>query len=357
MTGQAQDVRRRVTIKDVARAAGVSPGLVSIVFNNVPGASAESRKRVRQAARELGYQPDARASLLRRRHAKLLGVSFFVQSAFHGDLLPGIYAAAERASYEVTLSGWTADRPEERSIRTLLGLRCDAVILLGPEVPEDVLGDVAQDVPVVVVGRRLAAPVGDSIHTDDGLGMRLAVEHLASLGHRDIAHVDGGANNVKGDDRVAGYRAAMEALGLADRIRIIPGGQTVEAGSAAAGRLLADRGPETAVVAFDDDLAWGMIATLQATGLSVPGDLSVVGYDGSRLSRMVPLSRMTTIRQDADAMAALAVERAVRRVEDPAIEVDEIVMPPSLTLGSSSSALGARGPAAGHDGGSRRRRR
>ncbi len=337
MTQHAVEPKKRVTIKDVARAAGVSPGLVSIVFNDVPGASDANRRRVRQAARELGYRPDARASLLRRRHARLLGVSFFVQSAFHGDLLPGIYAAAGAAGYEVALSGWTADRTEDHSIDALVGFRCDALILLGPEAPEARLEVVAEDLPVITVGRRLVRPIGDSIRTDDAVGMRLAVEHLAALGHRDIAHVDGGPDNVKAEDRVAGYRAAMEAAGLAGRMRVIPGGQTVEAGAEAAARLLAGRGAETAVVAFDDDLAWGLVAALQAAGVSVPGDLSVVGYDGSRLSRIMPLSGLTTVRQDAEGMAALAVERAVRRVEGDDVAPGEIVLPPTLTIGSSSA--------------------
>jgi DNA-binding LacI/PurR family transcriptional regulator len=339
MSDRSPEMRKRVTIKDVAKAAGVSPGLVSIVFNDIPGASDANRTRVRQAARDLGYQPDFRASLLRRRHARLLGVSFFVQSAFHGDLLPGIYAAAEAAGYEVALSGWTAERSEEHAIRALIGFRCDALILLGPEVPEPVLADVARDLPIVVIGRRLTRPIGVSIHTDDGIGMRLAVEHLVSLGHRAIAHVDGGVNNVKGDDRVAGYRAAMEALGLADLIRVIPGGQTVEAGGEAAARLLAERGPETAVVAFDDDLAWGMMAAFQGSTLSVPGDLSIVGYDGSRLSRIVPLSGMTTVRQDAEGLAALAVERAVGRVQGEGSDPAEVVLSPTLTIGSSAASL------------------
>lgn len=342
MSERAPDSKKRVGIKDVARAAGVSPGLVSIVLNDAPGASEANRQRVREAARALGYQPDARASLLRRRSARLLGVSFSVESAFHGDLLTGIYAAAGAAGYEVALSGWTADRSEDRAVRALLGLRCDALILLGAELPEDALAEIGQGLPVVVVGRRLTAPIADSIHTDDEVGMRLAVEHLAALGHRAIAHVDGGPGNVKGLDRVNGYRAAMEALGLGDRIRVLAGGETVEAGVAAAARLLGDRGAETALVAFDDDLAWGLMAGLQGGGVNVPGDLSVVGYDGGRLSRIVPLSGMTTVRQDARGLAAIAVGRAIERVgdePDAAGEPGEVVLPPTLTLGSSTARL------------------
>lgn len=339
MPDRTPDTKKRTTIKDVARAAGVSPGLVSIVLNDIPGASDANRKRVRQVARDLGYQPDARASLLRRRHANLIGVSFFVQSAFHGDLLPGIYASAETAGYEVALSGWTAERPEESAIRALLGLRCDALIILGAELTEPALAELDADVPTVVVGRRLVGPVADNIHTDDGIGMRLAVEHLASLGHRDIAHVDGGRHNVKGEDRVAGYHAAMTALGLADWVRVIPGGQTVEAGADAGTYLLEVERRPSAIVAYDDDCAWGIMAVLQSAGVHVPEQLSVVGYDGSRMSRLVPLASMTTVRQEAETLAKLAVERAVERVENVVTEHEEIILRPTLTVGSSTAPV------------------
>ncbi|MFN8630495.1 MAG: LacI family DNA-binding transcriptional regulator [Chloroflexota bacterium] len=342
MTDRPVEPKKRATIKDVARAAGVSPGLVSIVFNDVPGASDANRERVRQVARELGYQPDRRASLLRRRHSRLLGVEFFVRSAFHGDLLPGIYAAAKAAGYEVALSGWTAERPEKQAIRALIGFRCDALILIGTELPEPVLADLVEGLPTVVVTRRLTSPIGDTIYADDGFGIRLAVEHLASLGHRAIVHVDGGPNNANGVFRAEAYQAAMEALGLGDRIRVLPGGQTVEAGAAAAARLLEARGDATAVVAFNDDLAWGMLAALQGSSISVPGDLSIVGYDGSHLSRIMPLSGLTTVRQDVEGLARLAVERAVARVEGAEAAGSEVILETTLAIGSSTGPASVR---------------
>jgi DNA-binding LacI/PurR family transcriptional regulator len=333
---------RRTTIKDVARAAGVSPALVSIVFNDRPGASPETRDRVRRVAEELGYRPDSHAMLLRRRRARLLGVAFSVQSAFHGDLLPGIYAAAEAAGYEVTLSGWTGSRGEDRAVQALLTFRCDALVLLGSELSESRLAELTAQLPVVVVGRRLETPVADAVRTDDGAGMRLAVEYLASLGHRRIAHVDGG-DNVKSADRLAGYLAAMSALGLEDGVDVIPGGQTVEDGIEAGRRLVADPGHRTAVVAFDDDCAWGVMGVLEAAQVAVPGDLALVGFDGSRLSRLTPLSGLTTVRQDADALAALAVERAVTWIEAGRAPEHEIVLQPSLIVGRTTAAPGAHG--------------
>lgn len=335
MPGRPPDGGKRVTIKDVARAAGVSPALVSIVLNDVPGASPENRERVRKAADALGYRPDAHATLLRRRHSRLLGVGFSVQSAFHGDLLPGIYDAAEAAGYEVSLSGWTQGRSEERAVQALLTFRCDGLVLLGSELPEARLGELTERMPVVVVGRRLEAPVADAVRTDDHAGLRLAVDHLVGLGHRRITHVDGGSP-VKAADRVEGYLAAMAAHGLAAEADVVPGGQTVEAGIEAGRRLLASPGGRTAVVAYDDDCAWGVMGVLGEAGVAIPGDLSLVGFDGSRLSRLTPLAGLTTVRQDAPALASLAVERAVRWIEDGRADDGEVVLAPGLIEGRTT---------------------
>src|SRR6476659_2761527 len=123
---------RRPTLADVAAAAGVSVPLVSIVMRDVPGASAATRDRVRKVADELGYRPDQRARLLRQQRTRLLGVTFEVEQAFHGDLVEGIYAAAEPAGYDVVLSPIAQGRPEARAIEDILGDRCEAAILLGP---------------------------------------------------------------------------------------------------------------------------------------------------------------------------------------------------------------------------------
>ena len=121
----------RPTMTDVARRAGVSRALVSIVFRDVPGASAETRVRVRAAAEELGYRPDRRARLLSRRRTQVLGVAFALGHEFHADLLAGLYRAAAAHDQDLALSGTTADRDEGEAVADLLALRCDALLLLG----------------------------------------------------------------------------------------------------------------------------------------------------------------------------------------------------------------------------------
>src|SRR5262245_62109460 len=164
-----------VTMEDVAARAGVSRALVSIVFRGAPGAAASTRERVLQAARDLDYQPDSRASRLGRARARTVGVAFGVGHDFHGDVIDGVYAAAEAAGYEVLLSGVTRQRTEEMAVRTLLAERCEALLLLGSALPSRRLASLAASVPVVSLLRPVRAAGVDVVRTDDSLGLDLAV--------------------------------------------------------------------------------------------------------------------------------------------------------------------------------------
>ena len=180
------------TMEDVATRAGVSRALVSIVFRGLPGASPENRERVRRAAAELGFRPDRRASLLGSKRTNLLGVAFGVGHEFHADLISDLYAAAARHGLELVLSGVTERRSEQQAIAELLDFRCDAVLVLGPTLSATELAAYGSSTPVVVLARAVEAPGIEVIRTDDELGARLATEHLLSLGHRTIVHLDGG---------------------------------------------------------------------------------------------------------------------------------------------------------------------
>jgi DNA-binding LacI/PurR family transcriptional regulator len=335
--GDVQEGRvKRPTLEDVAALAGVSRASVSIVIRGAPGASAQTRQRVLQAATELGYRPDTRARLLARNRSQLLGVTFNVRHAFHADLLEGIYAAAEPAGYEVVLSAHTPSRDERNAVETLLDYRCEALILLGPEAPAQRLAEFGRRVPVVIVGRRIQEESVDVVRTADDEGMQQAVEHLVGLGHEEIVHVDGG-QSPKATERRRGYRVAMRRHGLGGRIRILPGGQTEEAGVAAARRLLEWEVLPTAVVAYDDDCAYGLLDTFRRAGVAVPTDISVVGFDDSRLSHLLHIN-LTTVGQDARAMARLSVQRAVARLAADEVVDREVVLAPHLVVRGTTAA-------------------
>jgi DNA-binding LacI/PurR family transcriptional regulator len=325
---------RRVTLADVAAAAGVSVALVSIVMRDAPGAGAATRERVRRVAEELGYRPDSRARLLRRTRSRLIGVVFGVGHPFHGDLVGGLYAAAEAVDHELALSAVTPGRDERRAVASLLQDRCEAMVLLGPQLPTAELAELAAKLPVVVVARAVRNRTVDVVRTDDATGLGLAVDHLVGLGHTRIAHVDGGRAPGAAERR-RGYREALDRHGLTGSI--VSGGLTEDDGAAAARALLDARDRPTAVCVFNDRCATGVLHVLRSAGRDVPGDVSVVGFDDSSLARLSHVA-LTTVAQDADRITALAVARAIARLDGVAAAAGrEQVIPPHLVVRATTA--------------------
>lgn len=306
----------------------MSVALVSIVMRGAPGAGAATRERVLKVARQLGYQPDSRARLLRSGRTRLLGVVFDVRHPFHDDLLTGLYDAAGRVGYELTLSAVTPRRNERTAIDGLLQDRCEALVLFGGRLRTAELATIAARLPVVAMMRGVRHRDVDVVRTDDPLGSQQAVDHLVALGHRDIAHVDGGLIHGSAERR-RGYYEAMRRHGLADQVRVLSGGAGEEDGARAAAGLLAS--PPTAVTVFNDLSAAGLLDVLRRNGLDVPGDISVVGYDDSSFSRLAHID-LTTVAQDVEAMAAGAISRAVERIEGAVVERREVVIAPRLVV-------------------------
>ena len=330
MREAAGSIRGRATLADVAARAGVSVPLVSIVMRGVPGASAATRERVQLAAEELGYRPDSRARLLRQTHSRLIGVVFGVQHAFHGDLVSGLYAAAGVADYELALSAVTPGRDERRAVASLLQDRCEALILLGPHLPASYLADLTARMPVVVVARSVRHRAVDVVRTDDAAGLHQAVDHLVDLGHTRIAHIHGGRAPGAAERR-RGYREALQRHGLADSVQILPGGLTEDDGAAAARALLDASSRATAVTVFNDRCATGVLDVLRRAGRRVPEEISVIGFDDSRLARLSHVA-LTTVAQDTQQISTLAVTRAIARLDQTTVRDRELVIPPQLVV-------------------------
>src|SRR4051812_7644614 len=259
----------RVTLNDVARKAEVSRALVSIVMREVPGASAATRERVKAVAQALGYRPDVRARSLAGQKSRLIGVMFGVGvGSFHFELLEGLYAAAAQHGHSLVLTALTAGRGERKAAQSLEDFRFEAVIMLGPPTPRPLL---AGKVPVVVVGWDVNDSTVDVVRTSDEAGMTQAVDHLVALGHRKIAHLDGGDDLISASRRNA-YTKAMLERGLGSEIRLVPAGQTHLDGQRAARTLLEDRKAlPTGLIAFNDDTAVAAMGMLAQQGVDVPG--------------------------------------------------------------------------------------
>jgi len=328
----------RVTMRDVAARVGVSQALVSLVFRHAPGASAETRERVFQAAAEMGYRPDRSARLLRRTRSRHIGVLFTMQQPYDVDLVDAMYPAAERFGYHLVLGALLPTHDERKAVEDLLDNRSEGLILSGPQPDAPSLAELIEQLPVVEIGRRPRADTIDAVRYADDRGARLAVDHLVELGHRRIVHVDGGSLPGAAQRRT-GYRAAMRKHGLQDQIRVIPGDYTEESGAAAARALLAERRLPTAMVAGNDRCAHGILDTFIRAGVDVPGDISVVGYDDSRTARLSFID-LTTIRQDPTRMAENAVQAVVERLDDGRTTQRDIVLEPELVIRTSTGPAG-----------------
>jgi DNA-binding LacI/PurR family transcriptional regulator len=299
---------------DVAARARVSRALVSTVFRDVPGASPVTRERVLKAAADLGYQVDNRARMLRRSRTRMLGVVFQIQDAFHSDLVEAMYPVAEAANYDLVLSAATARRPERDAAEQLLRDRCEALVFVGPQIPEAQLADLAARVPTIVTSRRVTHPDIDLVMTADKEVVDMALGHLASIGHTNIAHLDG-ARILGAVERRRWYRNIMKQRNLGEFIQILEGGNTEVEGIRAAAALARDKAVlPSAVVCFNDSVAVGFMFGLRQAGVRVPEDVSVVGYDDIHMAGL-PFVSLSTVGQDVTATAKGAIDHALGRLD------------------------------------------
>jgi DNA-binding LacI/PurR family transcriptional regulator len=329
----------RPRLEDVAAEVGLSQASVSLVLRGAAGPSAATRARVLEAADRLGYRPDRTASLLARRRSRLIGVMLDIRSDYHGELVEDIHEVAEQHGYDLVLSTITRTRNEVRAVETLLDSRCEALVLLGPDAPAAWLAELDHELPVVVVGRPIGSHGVDVVRAADEEGVELSVDHLVRLGHADVAYVDGGAGEIAAARR-QGYERAMRRHGLGDRLRVFPGDHTEEAGIQAGVRtsaLFSGGGPApSAVVTFNDRVAVGLLDALSRAGLAVPGDISVVGYDDSPLSRLAHVG-LTTVSQNSRALTEHAVTAIVERLDGGRITHREVVLPPHLVVRTTTA--------------------
>jgi DNA-binding LacI/PurR family transcriptional regulator len=315
---------------DVAARAGVSRALVSLVIRDSPKVSATRRTAVLKAAQELGYSPHLHARQLASRTSTVLAVlASDLHNPYFAEIIDAIVAHAGEHGFQVILGSGVRNPAREReSVQTLLSFRPAGLVMLSPVVPASVLAAAATNGPVVAVERSVRLAGVDSINDDGRAGSALAVDHLATFGHTRIVHLDGG-RGTQAATRRQGYVEAMQRHGLQPWVE---GSEyTEDAGAAAAHRLLAQHRPFTAVVAANDINAIGALAVLEDSGLRIPGDVSVIGYDNTSLAALRHVG-LTTVDQPRSDMGRLAVDLLVQRLREGRTTPVRLQLHPSLVV-------------------------
>lgn len=335
-TDRTRGKMAHVTMQQVAERAGVSTALVSLVMRGEPKVSDHRRALVLEAADKLGYRPNVLARNLASGRTRTIGVVLNdLHNPFFAEIVDGLQGAADDGGYRVLIgNGRHAKAGELESVETFLQFRVDGLVMAGPTIALTALEEAAATTALVVVGRTTRSTKLDTVNTDDRLGARLAVEHLVSLGHERIAHIDGGSG-AGANERRTGYHTAMRDHGLFEHAIIAAGDFSEVGGSVAAAELLAHEERPTAIFAANDLSAVGALDAATDAGLRVPGDISIVGYDNTALAQMHHMS-LTTIDQPRADIGRVALELLLQRLEEGRTAVTHHVVAPTLVERSSS---------------------
>lgn len=334
----------RITLAEVALAAGVSSASASMALNDRPGVARATRERVRAAARRLGYRSRARGT-------GLIGVlPTDLGNPYHTDVIAGIEAAADALGLGVVIAHGRRDSAHlERQLQRLLELDVDGIVAVTTWLSPRALEQAGQVVPVVVIGRMQdAVPGTDSVRNDDQAGAALAVRHLVERGHRRLAHVTLSSRPGPAMRR-AGFLAEAGRLNLRGSAQVIgPDPESADEGVEQLLRALrrGDEDAPTAVFAANDIAAVTVLHRAADLRIEVPAQLSVVGYDSSAVALTVR-PHLTSVNQPRHQMGRLATQMLRERLDGRGHDAASVVEPVLTVRGSTGPGPALRGDPAG----------
>ena len=335
-----------ITIRDVAKAAGVSTATVSRALRGLPHVDDATRQKVMRAADQLDYVVSPSASRLATGRAGAIAViTPYIARWYFSKVLSGVESVLQRADLDLLL--FSVGDPDEHMRAPAyrrLRRRVDGILIISlPSNDPNVQGVLDLGLPTSMIGTR--QPGFPSVTIDDVLGARTATQHLVNLGHERIAVISGRpmpTPYTSEHDRLAGYTMTLTSSGLAIDPELITYGYfTIAGGEQAMTGLLAQADPPTAVFAHSDEMAFGAMRAMRRQGLEPGRDISIVGFDDHELADITDL---TTIAQPVAHLGALAADALTRQLDRPiGLEADSLVVPTSLVVRGSSRPLRGAG--------------
>lgn len=325
---------RRPTIYDVAREAGVSKSLVSLVLQGSGRVSSASRAAVEAAIDSLGYRPSRAAAELAAGRTMLVGLLIDdYANPWFVDLARGIGHVLGPDGYRLTVVDTATMPAAEDPVEGMLSARVDGIIV-ARDVPKQLLATAAP--PLVVAGTRDRIPACiDAVANDDTAGARLAAEYLLALGHRIVAHLSAGGGAAAARRR--GFEEVIRAAGGRAVATDYGGPATEQAGFDSAVRVLAEHPDVTAIFAVNDVMALGALGAARQRGIDVPGRLSIVGYDNTSLAR-TRLIDLTTVDDDSFGVGREAAQLLRARMAGGNGDAVRLALDPVLVVRGTTAA-------------------
>lgn len=333
-------IKPRITIREVARRAGVSVATVSRTLNNSPLVDHATSDHVRSVAQRLRYVPNASARSLSMRRTETIGLILpDMHGEFFSEIIRGADAVVRQSHYHLLVSSTHSNREELEATMSKLHGRTDGLIIMSPHLEsETLLHHAMTSLPVVLIGPSVEASGIDVIRVDNEGGAFLVGKHLLDQGHRRFAIVRGPKGNLDAAERFTGFlKAVTEAGCVLKNDCIVDGDFTSTGGFEAASRILALAQHPTAVFALNDEMAIGLLRHFHERGIQVPGDIAVAGFDDVQMSSLMHPA-LTTVHVDISELGALAAKRvlSLRNSKLNSVPHTTVVLPAHLVVRQST---------------------
>lgn len=335
--------RQRATIHDVARAAGVSIGTVSLAMSDNPSVADATKERVREAAALLSYRPSAVGRALQARRTNAVGVvvphssQHVFSHLYFMEVLSGISEVLNRAGLTLVLSTAPSEEDEEAAyLKILRSQQVDGVILASAALHDRNVAQLkGSPYPFAFIGRYPLDPEVAAVGIDDVGSAREVVQHLLAHGHTRIAHISGPPGHLSAMDRQEGYRQALTEAGVEVREEyLLEGDYSEQAGGRGIKDLIALPDPPTALFAANDETAVGALSALRSAGIQVGADFPVVGFDDVVLARLVTPG-LTTMRQPMHSLGVAAAQLLLRLLSGQTPDALQSQLPTELVVRES----------------------